>query len=258
LFEEHWFTPNLANVFGLSSSFWTLLPALLLLLAVLFVAWRCTRRPARFSIGVLLGILLVGVYLGLPNLDHAENVFRRAAIAERFFVPADRLEKFKTTGDWQTLQRINVYEWMIADARAAAPDDFPYLETRPLNVSPSALARRADELQRQGRTAEAENILQQGKTDFPFARCEMATNLAVVYENAGRRDEALRELESIRNTVSRASRPECLRSQFLLGSLYRENGRSEDAQQTFDAFLVNSENSTDPEISSLRRHLGVR
>jgi len=258
LFYENWFTPNLANVFGLSSSVWTLLPALVLLLSVLFILRRYARRPGRFTIGIFAGLILVGVYLALPNLDNAENQFRRATIAERYFKPANRLEIFKSATNLQTLQRVNNFEWTIADIRAFAPNDFPYLAARDFKPSPSAELRKVIELQKQGKTAEAEAILQKGKEDFPFARCEFATNLAVIYYTTGRKDAALTELESIQTLVNPASRPDCLRSQFLLGSLYREANETDKANQIFQKFLANTQNTNDPEIKNFRQQIGVK
>jgi hypothetical protein len=258
LFYENWFTPNLANVFGLSSSVWTLLPVLILLFAVLFILRRYARRPGRFTIGIFAGLILVGIYLGLPNLDNAENEFRRATIAERYFKPANRLELFKSATNLQTLQRVNNFEWTIADIRAYAPSDFPYLAARDFKPSPSAELRKVSELQKQGKTAEAEAILQKSKEDFPFARCEFATNLAVIYYTTDRKDAALTELEEIQNLVNPSSRPECLRSQFLLGALYRERGETDKSNQTFQKFLANTQNTSDPEIKNFRQQISLQ
>ena len=258
LFYENWFTPNLANIFGLSSSIWTLLPALVLLFAVLFIVRRYARRPGRFTVGLFAGLILVGVYLALPNPDNAENQFRRASVAESYFKPANRLENFKATTNWQTLLRVNNFEWTIADIRAFAPDDFPYLAASDFKPSPAAELRKVLELQKQGKMTEAEAALQKGKEDFPFARCEFATNLAGIYYTTDRKDLALPELESVQASVNPASRPDCLRSQFLLGSLYREAGETDKANQIFQNFLANTENSNDAEIKDFRQQISVK
>lgn len=255
LFYENWFTPNLANVFGLSSGVWTLLPALIALVAVLIIVRRSARRPSRFTIGLFAGLTIVGVYLALPNLDTDENRFRRATIAERYFKPANRLEIYTAN---ENSQRVKNFEWNIADVRAFAPNDFPYLTTRDFARSPSAELRKAAEFQKQGKTAEAEVILQKGKEDFPFARCEFATNLAVIFYTTGKKDAALQELESVQNTVNPSSRPDCLRSQFLLGSLYRERGETDRANQTFQKFLTNTNNTTDAELKNFRQQIGAK
>ncbi len=258
LFFDNWYVPNLANVFGLSSSIWTLLPVAVALVTVLIILRRYARRPTRFSIGIFIGLAMVGTYLALPNLDNPENEFRRATIAERFHKPANRLEIYKGSANPQTILRVKNFEWLIADTRAYAPNDFPYLATRELSASPGAELKKAIELQKQGKPAEAETILQKGKEDFPFARCEFATNLAVIYYTTERRDAALQELESVQNLVSPVSRPDCLRSQFLLGSLYRETGDADKANRTFQSFLGNTKNSGDPEIKIFRQQIGAK
>ena len=258
LFFDNWYAPNLANVFGFSSSVWTILPVLIALVAVLIILRRYARRPTRFTVGIFIGLGLVGMYLGLPNLDNAENEFRRATIAERYFAPANRLESYKGSANQQTLLSVNNFEWTIADIRAYAPNDFPYLATRDFKPSPSAELKKAIELQKQGKAPEAESVLQKGKADFPFARCEFATNLAVIYYTTGRRDAALHELESVQNMVRPISRSDCLRSQFLLGSLYREAGETDKANRTFQNFLNNTQNSNDPEIKNFRRQIGAQ
>jgi len=69
---------------------------------------------------------------------------------------------------------------------------------------------------------------------------------------------ALAELESVQALVNPASRPDCLRSQYLLGSLYRDLGRETDAQQTFQKFLANTAGSTDAETKALRKSLNAK
>lgn len=253
LWEDNWYAPNLANAFGLPSGIWTMIPAGVLLAVVFYVVWRYARRPARFFIGAIAGLIVVGVYLVLPNLESAENRFRRATIAERFYVPAGRLDAFRGTVD---PARIRQYEWIIAETRAFAPNDFPYLPVTPLIPSPSAEIRKAINLQQAGRSGEAEAILDRGKETFPFARCEFGTNLAVILYSTDRKEGALRELEEIQPLVGPGSRPDCLRSQFLLGSLYQENGRQTEAAEMFQKFLANTNGTTDPQLMQFRKQLG--
>jgi tetratricopeptide (TPR) repeat protein len=262
LVNEHWFTPTLANVFGWPSTILAIAPVLGVLLIAICTVCLQARRPERFAVGILAGFIGVGIYSFLPNLDEGEAQFRRATIAERFFKPANRLlevrRNAKARNDWQTLQKINAFEWTIADARASAPDDFPYLEVRELTKSPSLQMKKAALLQQQGKTAEAEAILQSGKSEFPFARCEFSTGLAVVYYATKRKEGALTELKDIQPLVDQASGAECLRSQFLLGSLYQEMNQRDDAREAFRKFLQNSENSDDAQIKLLRRGLGAK
>ncbi len=255
LWNEGWFTPTLANAFGVPSGIWTLLPAALALCAVFYLVWRYARRPFRFFAGATAGLLVVAGYLLLPNLDSADNKFRRATIAERFFKPAGRLEGFAASVD---PERFRNAEWNIADTRAFAPDDFPYLDSREITPSPTAELKRATLLLQSGKVSDAETALQNGKERFPFARCEFSADLAVVYSTTDRKDVAVAELESVQEFVKPNSRPECLRAPFLLGSLYRENGQTELANKMFQNFLSDSANSTDPQIKSLRQDLGAK
>lgn len=259
LVNEHWFTPTLANSLGLPSGVAGIVPVLLALLGVICVVCWNSRQPKSFTLAVLAGSAVVGIYVFLPNLDDKETQFRRATIAERFFRPANRLESIRddarASKDWKALQRINDFEWTIADARAFAPDDFPYLETRALTPSPTAELKRVAALQKAGNSTEGEHILQSGKETYSFGRCDFSTNLAIVYYTTNRKDLALQELESVQSLVDKAARPNCLRSQFLLGSLYQELNRNEDARRLFREFMANTEGTTDPETKSYRQKL---
>lgn len=262
LFAEQWITPTLVNLFGASASVWTLVPVAVLLVVVVFFAGWKTLGQQQFFIGSAGALILVGIYLLLPGLDNAESAFRRASIAERFFRPANRLaifeEEAKKKEDWKMLAKINSFTWTIADARAFAPNDFPYLETREFGQSPTAQMKAASALGKEGRKQEAEAMLQDGKNRYPYGRCEFSANLAVIYYVDGRKEAALQELEGIKSLVNRAAGAECVRSLFLLGSLYKEMGRQDDAKITFQEFLKASEDSTSQEIQNYRRQLGSK
>ena len=121
---------------------------------------------------------------------------------------------------------------------------------------PSEIVRQASDAQAAGKTDEAVAILQTGRDRFEFVRCDLSTNLAVIYYTSGRRDDALDELESVQPFVDRTASPGCIKSQFLLGTLYRELDRGEDATRAFTSFLANSEGTTDRELLGMRRQLG--
>jgi hypothetical protein len=258
---EHWYTPNLANVFDVPSTIWSMLPVFGLLVLTLFLVLRNMRRPRRFLIGLAAAAVVCGVYLSLPSrADDTVNAFRRATIAERFYMPAGRLDQLKAKAesahDVAAIQRIRQAEWIIADARGYAPDDWPYLAPTTLVPGPSEVVRQASEAQGAGNTNKAIAILQSGRDRFEFARCDLSTNLAVIYYTSGRRDDALAELESVQPFVDRTASPGCIKSQFLLGTLYRELGRGDDATRAFTSFLANSDGTTDRELLGMRRQLG--
>src|SRR3954465_7252924 len=63
LIHEGWFLPNLANVFGAPSSWWTLVPVLISVILIALLVYINIRRPRRFSLGVLAGIFVLAIYL---------------------------------------------------------------------------------------------------------------------------------------------------------------------------------------------------
>lgn len=261
LIADGWYTPNLANALGLKGMA-SLVPVVLLLAAALYFVCRGARRPQRFALGLLGGAVIVGIYAFMPGLDTTESALRRASIEERYFTPANRLVPFRekaiADNDWKTLQRVNNFEWLAADTRAYAPSDFPYLESRNRGQSPTAMLTKMIELQKAGKLAEAEALLKEAKVQIPMAKCEVSTNLGIIYYTTNRKDLAMAELEAVQPLVNKASRSDCLRSQFLLGSLYREGGRVEDSNKVFTEFLANSADSTDAEIKNFRKQLTGR
>lgn len=257
--DEGWFVPNFANVIGLSSNFWTLVPVFAAIFALLYLVIRSAKKTAPAFGGFVLGSVVFTIYAFVPTSSNEGSDFRRATIAERFFKPENRIEKFASAaasaGNWGELRKINDTNWMIADARAYAPNDFPYLNSNKLLPSPTATLKSAIVAEKKGDRALAESLITSGKEQFPFARCEYSSNLAVLFYQSNRKDAAMAELESVQQMVTPASRLECLRSQFLLGSLYREVGRQSDADASFQKFLSNTTNSKEPEIHNYRRQI---
>jgi hypothetical protein len=144
LINENWFVPNFANVLSGSSSIWGTLPILIAVIFIPIVVLRGMRRRMRFFVGLVIAVVVAGVYILLPtNATNSENEFRRATIAESFFRPADRLEPFKSQAeaarDAAALEQIQRAESTIADTRGYAPDDFPYLHPEPLTPGPTQL-----------------------------------------------------------------------------------------------------------------------
>jgi hypothetical protein len=261
LLTERWFVPNLANVVGTPSNLWSMVPILAVLILAIFLVFQNMRRRRRFLAGLTAAVLAAGSYLFIPSgTVDAESEFRRATIAERFFKPAGRLEKFReqavSSGNIAFTTRFRQAEWMIADARGFAPNDFPYLEPTPLTPGPTQLLKNAAAAQPDN-LSEIISSLQAGIARFPFARCELGANLAVIFYNDHRLDEALVELESVETLVDRDASAVCMRSQYLLGTLYRELGRDQDSARAFGAFLSNSQGTSDPELIGLRNRLAA-
>jgi hypothetical protein len=260
LISEGWVAPNFANVIGVESSVLSIVPVLVVTIVCIVIVARSARIRAQFVAGLAIGIAATAVYLFWPGLESDEDQFRRATIAERYFRPGDRLaalkERSTAAKDWTTLRRINNFDWNIADTRGYAPNDFPYLKVRPLDRAPSMILRQALEMQNRGDTTGAEKLLTDAKNRYSFATCEFASSLGVIYYTTTRKDLAMSELETIQPLVNPASTPQCARSQYLLGSLYKELSRPADAENVFRQFLSNTEGSMDPEIIGFRKAIG--
>ena len=261
LVSEHWYVPNLANVLGAQSSIWTIVPVFAALILAAYLVALGMRRRRRFFLGMMVACGLAGLYIYAPLISaDTENAFRRATIAERYFRPADRLDSYKAQaaagGDLPAISRIRQFEWLIADARGYAPNDFPYLPANELVPGPTQLLKSAAVAQSNGDTIKAAAVLESGKQQFEFARCDLSTNLAVIYYTSWQRDKALQELEAVQPLVDRTSSSGCVKSQFLLGNIYRDLDRSSDASRAFAAFLANSEGTTDQELINFRKQLG--
>ncbi len=69
LYENNFFTTTIANAFGIINNIWTILPAMILLLLAIYFVWRNAKFPLKFAIGLLLGILIVGSYMFLIDLE---------------------------------------------------------------------------------------------------------------------------------------------------------------------------------------------
>jgi len=261
--QDGWFVPTFANVFGLPSGVLSVLPAILCAAAVLIIVSVAGEGKRLFSAGVLAGLLIAGAYIFVPDLASGDaERFRRATIAERFFRPAGRLETERASArrrnDPAAVRLANQFEWTVANARAYAPDDWPYLQSREMGDSPTAVVGRAAKRKQMGDTAGAIEAFAFGKSQFPGLKCEFAVNLATLYFTNGDKQQAQAELESVVGEVDAGSAAGCLRSQFLLGSLYNDLGREADSQNLFKSFLANSNGSSDVEIIALRKQLGAK
>lgn len=69
LYDNMWFMPTLANSFGLVKNIWTILPAMILLVFVLYFVWRDAKFPFKFAVGLIAGVLLVGNYMFLLDFE---------------------------------------------------------------------------------------------------------------------------------------------------------------------------------------------
>ena len=84
LFETNWFTLTMASTFGFANGLWTILPAAILLLLALFFVWRDVRFPFRFALAILAGVLLVGNYMFLLDLESKKSKPIRDRIVKEY------------------------------------------------------------------------------------------------------------------------------------------------------------------------------
>jgi len=124
-----------------------------------------------------------------------------------------------------------------------------------LPPSPTILMRQAAALQQQGKPTEAADLLRSGIDQLQFARCELTTNLAAILYSSGDKEGAVRELESIQPLVSQSSSPDCVRSQYLLGTIFKELDDPAKASAAFQAFMSNTTATRDQQLLDFRKNV---
>lgn len=119
--------------------------------------------------------------------------------------------------------------------------------------NPLAYERLALCYQGQGRLADAEATLRRGREWVPYRRCAFGSNLAVILYLAGRKAEALSELEKVRALTAGEPSSTCRMSLVRLGSIYAELGRDGDAARAFEDYLRLSAPFDDTETRAMRQ-----
>jgi len=69
LIEKSVFGQTLANTFDAAISFWTILPAALLLMSALFLVWRDAKYRVSFGIGIFVGFAIAAAYFFTTRLE---------------------------------------------------------------------------------------------------------------------------------------------------------------------------------------------
>jgi tetratricopeptide (TPR) repeat protein len=105
---------------------------------------------------------------------------------------------------------------------------------------------------RNGRPDEAARLLRIGRDRLPFARVALIARLADVLRRAGRKEEALLELESVRPPAKEASQPSSSAVLFQIGLLSFDLGRAGEARSALVNFLEATAGDDDPEIQGRR------
>jgi tetratricopeptide (TPR) repeat protein len=106
--------------------------------------------------------------------------------------------------------------------------------------------------QGQGRLADAEAILRRGREWVPYRTCAFGSNLAVLLYQAGRKADALSELERLRPLTGTESSAACRMALVRLGSIYAELGREAEAARAFEEYLQLSAPFDDAETRATR------
>jgi tetratricopeptide (TPR) repeat protein len=105
---------------------------------------------------------------------------------------------------------------------------------------------------RQGRPDRAAATLEAARTTLPMYSAAITDKLAVALYRAGRKPEALAELESQREEAIRQMLPESRKVLFHLGMLYAEMGRGADARAAFRGYLEATAGLSDPDTLATR------
>lgn len=85
------------------------------------------------------------------------------------------------------------------------------------------------------------------------SRAVCIRNLAVLLVNQGKKEEALKRLESIRPDLDRSVSPRAVAAWFFMGELYVQSGRNEEAREAYRRFLRDSEGMAAPELARMRK-----
>jgi tetratricopeptide (TPR) repeat protein len=106
--------------------------------------------------------------------------------------------------------------------------------------------------QRQGRLDEAAAVLRAAREQVPLQTGKITANLAAILYEAGRKDEALAELESVANGVDREYGPASWRALYLLGVLRVEMGQRDEARSALAKYVQLTSGAQDARSVQLR------
>lgn len=259
LLSEKWFAPTAGALIGLGSNWIAMIPALLGIGAVIALVGVSAANRKAFYGGFAGAALVFTAYVLFPGLDQDSFLkARRASIAERFFVPADRLQKISDAAraeqNASEVRAITSMQSAAADARSYAPDDWPYRKNAPLIPGPSLQLKEIAALQEKGNIQTALARAKTAQNEFPFLQCSYGRTVAVLLYQSGRKTEAMSELEQLRTQAALpGADTDCAHTLFLLGSLYQEQGRVQEAAAVFREYLQTSNGLDDKQTLTARQ-----
>ena|GEM_PF-1315096 len=263
IFGEGFVTPTLLSFAGVANAAISALPVVLVLLTAAAIVMLSSNLKAKMLTGMALAGVVAGLCFFVPGkANEAQARIRRESIVERYFRPDDRLVTERADaarrGDLVSLKLTNDLIWTVANARAYAPNDRPYLSSQMLPPSPSVLMNRAAAEQSAGKPDDAISTLLHGRDIYPALSCEFGSGLGIVYYAIGQKTQAEIELTASAQTVTPGSSAECQRSQFLLGILYRDAGRKKESDERLRQFLLDTDGTNDRDLIELRKQAAQR
>lgn len=225
---------------------------LLLVVAVAIDSW--TRYGT--VVGIVLALVLAGLTLSYNRAwmnevalwERGVRIDPTSAIAHTHLGEAYRLEqrlpearvemeKALAINPDMTVANIAMGALEVKEGRYAEAEI--YLR-RVLSVYPdyaAALEQLSLALMRQKKFDEAIALLRDGTQRMPYNAARYGLNVAVLYRMSGRKAEARRELESLRDAISASTDPKVLVGWFYLGELDWEEGRRAEAKDSYVRYL---------------------
>lgn len=185
------------------------------------------------------------------------NLYRRAGRTE------DAIRVLQRALEIHPDMRIGVLNLAIIAVDEGRYDEAEGKFKRVLDVYPDdAVA--IDQLVRvyaeQKRFSDATALLQTAIERVPYERIKYTRNLAVLAFHSGDKSAAVRALESIRDDLLTDANADTVTALYMLGDLYRELGRPDDAVEAFRQFLEVAKSFRTAELDrmreSVRRRIG--
>ena len=106
--------------------------------------------------------------------------------------------------------------------------------------------------QQQGKIDDAIALFDQARQRMVYKREAYTINIAVLEAMAGRKSEALAELESLVPQLATATSPDIIKAWWYLGELYRVQGSADNARSAYERYLKSTEGNSDPQVKRLR------
>jgi protein O-mannosyl-transferase len=107
--------------------------------------------------------------------------------------------------------------------------------------------------QQQGRLDEAIALFDRSRRRIPSKWASYTVNIAVLQRMANRSAQAQAELESLGEQLNSSTDAGVLKAWWYLGSLYREQGKTDLAARAFESYLQTTANINDPQVQNLRQ-----